>query len=95
MERDPSGQLAWLVTELEAAESAREQVWLLGHMPLGTSDSFHDQSEYFDQIIQRFDATISALFFGTTHTRTSSNSPIPPPPLPSPTLPSWYHPYIW
>jgi sphingomyelin phosphodiesterase len=30
MERDPSGQLAWLVTELEAAETARERVWLMG-----------------------------------------------------------------
>lgn len=67
MERDPSGQLAWLVTELEAAEDAEERVWLMGHMPLGTSDSFHDQSGYFDQIIQRFDTTISALFFGHTH----------------------------
>lgn len=35
MERDPSGQLAWLVTELETAESAGERVWLMGHMPLG------------------------------------------------------------
>ena len=67
MERDPSGQLAWLAAELEAAEAAGERVWLIGHMPLGTSDSFHDQSEYFDQIVQRFDATISALFFGHTH----------------------------
>ncbi|KAI9657708.1 MAG: hypothetical protein M1821_002884 [Bathelium mastoideum] len=67
MERDPSGALAWLVSELEAAESAGERVWLLGHMPLGTTDVFHDQSQYFDQIIQRFDGTISALFFGHTH----------------------------
>ncbi|KAG4439668.1 hypothetical protein IFR05_004865 [Cadophora sp. M221] len=67
MDRDPSGQLAWLVTELEAAESAGERVWLMGHMPMGSSGAFHDQSQYFDQIIQRFDATIAALFFGHTH----------------------------
>ncbi|KAH7364647.1 Metallo-dependent phosphatase-like protein [Rhexocercosporidium sp. MPI-PUGE-AT-0058] len=67
MERDPSGQLAWLVTELEAAETAGERVWLMGHMPMGSSGAFHDQSQYFDQIIQRFDATIAALFFGHTH----------------------------
>ncbi|PMD25630.1 sphingomyelin phosphodiesterase [Hyaloscypha hepaticicola] len=67
MERDPSGQLAWLVTELEGAETAGERVWLMGHMPLGSSDAFHDQSQYFDQIIQRFDATISAVFYGHTH----------------------------
>jgi len=34
---------------------------------MGSSDAFHDQSEYFDQIIQRFDATIAAVFFGHTH----------------------------
>jgi sphingomyelin phosphodiesterase len=64
MERDPSGILAWLVTELEAAEAAGERVWLMGHMPLGSTDAFHDASNYFDQIVQRFDATISAMFFG-------------------------------
>lgn len=47
MASDPSGQLAWLVTELEAAETAGERVWLMGHMPMGSSDAFHDQSEYF------------------------------------------------
>jgi sphingomyelin phosphodiesterase len=47
MERDPSGQLAWLASELEAAETAGERVWLMGHMPLGKSDAFHDQSQYF------------------------------------------------
>ncbi|RDW63867.1 sphingomyelin phosphodiesterase [Coleophoma crateriformis] len=67
MDRDPSGQLAWLVTELEAAETAGERVWLMGHMPLGTTDAFHDQSQYFDQIVQRFDGTIAAMFFGHTH----------------------------
>jgi sphingomyelin phosphodiesterase len=47
MERDPSGQLAWLASELTAAEAARERVWVMGHMPLGKNDAFHDQSEYF------------------------------------------------
>ncbi|KAK7740908.1 hypothetical protein SLS53_004971 [Cytospora paraplurivora] len=67
IEHDPSGMLAWLVTELEAAETAGERVWLLGHMPLGSTDALHDQSYYFDTIIQRFDATISAVFYGHTH----------------------------
>ena len=35
------------MTELEAAEKAGERVWVMGHMPLGTSDAFHDQSQYF------------------------------------------------
>lgn len=67
METDPSGQLEWLVSELDAAETAGERVWLLGHMPLGSGDAFHDGSNYFNQIIQRYDATIAAVFYGHTH----------------------------
>lgn len=47
MERDPAGQLAWLVSELEGAEQAGERVWIMGHMPLGKADAFHDQSQYY------------------------------------------------
>ncbi|KAF7872568.1 hypothetical protein EAF04_003488 [Stromatinia cepivora] len=67
MEKDPSGQLAWLVTELQAAETAGERVYIIGHMPMGSSDVFHDTSNYFNQITQRYSATIAALFFGHTH----------------------------
>jgi sphingomyelin phosphodiesterase len=31
MEKDPSGQLAWLVTVLQAAEIAGERVYIIGH----------------------------------------------------------------
>ena len=65
MEQDPSGQLAWLVKELQAAEDAGERVYILGHMPMGSGDALHDGSNYFDQIINRYEATIAALFFGT------------------------------
>ncbi len=65
METDPSGQWAWLVTELAAAEKAGERVWIIGHMPMGLSDAFHDGSNYFDQIVNRYSATIAAMFFGT------------------------------
>lgn len=67
IEHDPSGMLAWLAAELEAAEAAGERVWLLGHMPMGSGDAFHDQSYYFDSIIQRFDGTVSGVFYGHTH----------------------------
>ena len=30
MESDPAGLFAWLVKELEAAETAKERVWLMG-----------------------------------------------------------------
>ena len=67
MEHDPNNQLAWLISELDAAERASQRVWLISHIPSGNSDHFRDHSHYFDQIIQRYEATIAALFFGHTH----------------------------
>lgn len=66
-ETDPSGQFAWLVNELSAAESAGQRVYIIGHTPMGSSDAFHDGSNYFDQIVNRYSNTIAALFFGHTH----------------------------
>ena len=67
MLQDPSAQFAWLVKELDAAEKAKENVYIVGHMPLGDKDAFHDQSNYFDQIVKRYSSTIAAMFFGHTH----------------------------
>ncbi|EGX93818.1 acid sphingomyelinase, putative [Cordyceps militaris CM01] len=67
MPRDPNGQLAWLVAELDKAEQAGENVYIIGHMPMGTSDALPDQANYFDQVVQRYATTIRALFFGHTH----------------------------
>ncbi|KAK3062115.1 hypothetical protein LTS18_004792, partial [Coniosporium uncinatum] len=66
-ETDPSGQLAWLVRELQAAEDVGERVCIIGHTPPGSDDAFHDISNYFDQIMNRYSGTIAALFFGHTH----------------------------
>lgn len=65
--KDPNGQLAWLVKELDAAERARENVYIIGHMPMGTSDALPNGSNYFDQIVKRYSSTIKAMFFGHTH----------------------------
>ena len=67
MIRDPNGQIAWLVDELEAAEKAGENVYIIGHMPLGESDALPDQSNYLDQVVKRYSSTIRAMFFGHTH----------------------------
>ena len=64
MQRDPNEQLAWLISELDAAERAGERVYIIGHMPLGSADAFHDGSNYLDQVVNRYEATIAALFFG-------------------------------
>ena len=67
MEQDPSGQLEWLVNELQAAEDAGDRVYIIGHTPMGGGDAFHDTSNYLDQIVNRYSNTIAALFFGHTH----------------------------
>jgi len=67
MEYDPNGQLAWLVQELQSAEDAGERVWIIGHMAFGLSDALRDGSNYLNQIVNRYDATIAAMFFGHTH----------------------------
>ena len=64
MEKDPSGQIAWLIDELDAAEKAGERVYIIGHMSIGARDAFHDASKYLDKIVNRYEATIAALFFG-------------------------------
>lgn len=83
METDPSGQFAWLVNELQAAETAGDRVYIIGHMPMGLPDAFRDASDYFDQIVSRYSATIAALFFGTSpalilfHHRLTQTRPYP------------------
>lgn len=67
IEFDPDDQLHWLINELQEAEDNEQRVWLVSHIPTGNFDHFHDHSHYFDQIIQRYEATIAALFFGHTH----------------------------
>jgi sphingomyelin phosphodiesterase len=67
IEFDPDDQLHWLINELQEAEDNKERVWLISHIPTGDLDHFRDHSHYFDQIIQRYEATIAALFFGHTH----------------------------
>lgn len=67
MPRDPSGVLAFMVTELQKAEDNGERVWIIGHIPPGRPDALYDYSSYLDQVVQRYDATIAAMFWGHTH----------------------------
>lgn len=67
MLQDPNGQFEWLVSELDAAEKAGENVYIIGHMPIGDHNAFHDGSNKMDQIVTRYSSTIAAMFFGHTH----------------------------
>lgn len=69
-EWDPNGILTWLAHELDEAEKAHQRVWIVGHMPPGSHDAFVDQSNYTNQIFQRYSDTIAAQFYGHTHSDT-------------------------
>ncbi|KAK7054337.1 hypothetical protein VNI00_003531 [Paramarasmius palmivorus] len=64
---DPNGVLAFIAEQLEVAEQAGQKVWVTGHIPLGKEDNMEDQSNYYDQILQRFKDTIAGHFFGHSH----------------------------
>ncbi|KAL0566262.1 hypothetical protein V5O48_015750, partial [Marasmius crinis-equi] len=64
---DPNGLLAFIVEQLQAAEEAGEKVWVIGHIPLGKEDLVEDQSNYYNQILQRYKETIAGHFFGHSH----------------------------
>lgn len=67
VDKDPLGQIAWLVGELDAAEKAGENVYIIGHMAPGDVDALHNPSNYLDQVIRRYQNTIRAMFYGHTH----------------------------
>ncbi|KAL0959864.1 hypothetical protein HGRIS_011537 [Hohenbuehelia grisea] len=64
---DPKGLLAFLARELHFTEIAGQRAWIIGHIPLGKEDITEDQSNYYDQIVQRFQHTIAGQFFGHSH----------------------------
>lgn len=64
---DPNGILAFTIQELQAAEDAGQRAWIIAHMPPGRYDAMHDQSNYFDQIVQRYRNTIAGQFYGHSH----------------------------
>ncbi|XP_043597196.1 sphingomyelin phosphodiesterase isoform X1 [Bombus pyrosoma] len=64
---DPVSELQWLVYELQGAEMNGEKVHIIGHIPPGHSDCLKVWSRNYYQIINRYESTITAQFFGHTH----------------------------
>ncbi|KAJ7679352.1 sphingomyelin phosphodiesterase [Mycena polygramma] len=64
---DPNGIIAFMVEALQAAEDAGDRAWIIGHIPLGKEDTLVDQSNYYDQVLQRYKNTIAGQFFGHSH----------------------------
>ncbi|ORY88479.1 Metallo-dependent phosphatase-like protein [Leucosporidium creatinivorum] len=64
---DPNGILTWLRNELHDTEKAGQRAWIIGHMPFGKVDAMRDQSNYANQIFDRYHNTIAAHFYGHSH----------------------------
>ncbi|KAJ7157546.1 sphingomyelin phosphodiesterase [Mycena crocata] len=67
LQPDPNGVIAFMVDALQAAEDAGDRAWIIGHIPLGKEDTLVDQSNYYDQVLQRYKNTIAGQFFGHSH----------------------------
>ncbi|KAJ8974388.1 hypothetical protein NQ317_006167 [Molorchus minor] len=66
-DKDPYGQLEWLVEVLVAAEEKEEKVHILMHVPTGSSECLRVWSREYNRIIERFANTIVGHFNGHTH----------------------------
>ncbi|KAI5478729.1 hypothetical protein MNV49_004654 [Pseudohyphozyma bogoriensis] len=64
---DPNGILSWMASELHEAERLGQRAWIIGHMSFGKTDAFRDQSNYANQIFERYHETIAAQFYGHSH----------------------------
>ncbi|XP_066444653.1 sphingomyelin phosphodiesterase [Eleutherodactylus coqui] len=62
---DPAGQLQWLVGVLQEAEDNYEKVHIIGHIPPGLCLKSWSWNYY--RIVNRYESTIAAQFFGHTH----------------------------
>ncbi|XP_046645796.1 sphingomyelin phosphodiesterase-like [Daphnia pulicaria] len=65
--QDPASSLLWLSQVLEEAELAGEKVHILSHIPPGSGDCWTIFSREFSKIINRFESTVAAQFYGHTH----------------------------
>ena len=64
---DSSGALQWLVSVLTEAEAAGEKVHIMSHITPGNDDCLGGWGKNYGRIIERFENTVRAQFFGHTH----------------------------
>ncbi|KAI5640563.1 calcineurin-like phosphoesterase domain-containing protein [Phthorimaea operculella] len=64
---DPVSELQWLINELQKAELRGEKVHIIGHIPPGFEGCVKVWSRNFNEIVNRYEATITAQFYGHTH----------------------------
>ncbi|GMS96571.1 hypothetical protein PENTCL1PPCAC_18746 [Pristionchus entomophagus] len=64
---DPDGTLTWLISELLDSEAKGEKVHIISHIPAGLDYCLKGWAHNFYEIVNRFENTIAAQFYGHTH----------------------------
>ncbi|CAJ0951819.1 unnamed protein product, partial [Mesorhabditis belari] len=64
---DPDGTLQWLVEQLLDSEAKGEKVHIISHVPSGVTYCLKGWSTNYYEIVNRFENTITAQFYGHTH----------------------------
>ncbi|XP_055862676.1 sphingomyelin phosphodiesterase-like isoform X2 [Biomphalaria glabrata] len=64
---DPCNVLQWFVGELQKAEDSGEKVYLLMHIPPGSTDCYKYWSHNLYNIVNRYENTIVNQFYGHSH----------------------------
>ncbi|GMR31695.1 hypothetical protein PMAYCL1PPCAC_01890, partial [Pristionchus mayeri] len=64
---DPDGTLSWLISELLDSEAKGERVHIISHIPAGDDYCLKGWAHNFYEIVNRFENTIAAQFYGHTH----------------------------
>lgn len=64
---DPGNQIEWLQSQLSAAESAGQQVYIIGHIPIGDFDCLSQWGYRYKALMDRYQYTVRGEFFGHTH----------------------------
>ncbi|XP_066248576.1 sphingomyelin phosphodiesterase-like isoform X2 [Euwallacea similis] len=64
---DPASELKWLVHELQGAEDRDEKIHIIGHISPGSTDCMKSWSKNFYDIVNRYEGTVKALFYGHSH----------------------------
>ena len=67
---DPSGNLAWLASELAACEAKGQRAWIIGHVLSGydgTNDLANPTALFYSIVVRYSPSTLAGIFFGHTH----------------------------
>ncbi|CAD5234383.1 unnamed protein product [Bursaphelenchus xylophilus] len=65
---DPDSALQWLIEELKEAEEQGVVVHIMAHIPPGDGECLEGWARNYYRIVNRFEYTIRAQFFGHVHT---------------------------